>query len=308
MVLRNILDRLDATPARRSRLSGHRDQWPWHPAGGRVIARTASSVELGCGSMHRIVKYSFIACVTLAACGLDEPLSGDDKTADEPADEPVAPEATGIVEQALGAMQESSHGTLNIGGDLSAKDFDLPVGRVCSPGFVRVEGPGEPMLQGNFGGGGYCYFSSWITPSNPHDCSALIHIHTPGGWFSGSCTYVIHEIEEGPRQFFYAAANTSNANVNSTMQPIVLGQGQTLTIGTTDVPGSSANGDTFLRLLYPYKYPYFQAVADENDDAHPPARGSLISFTAPTTGTYTIVAGCWSNTSCSGTVAWTITP
>src|SRR5262245_43919359 len=113
--------------------------------------------------MHRIVKYSFIACVALAACGLDEPLPGDDKTPADRAAEPADPEATAIAEQALGAMQASSHGTLNIGGDLFAKDFDLPVGRVCSPGFVRVEGPGEPMLQGNFGGGGYCYFSSWIT-------------------------------------------------------------------------------------------------------------------------------------------------
>jgi hypothetical protein len=258
--------------------------------------------------MHRIFKYSFIACVTLAACGLDEPVPGDDKTADDPADDPADPEATAVAEQMLGQTLESSHGVLQIGGDLFPKDFDLPVGQVCAPGFVRVEGPGEPMLQGNFGGGGYCSFGSWITPSNPRDCSALIHIHTPGNFFSGQCTYVIHQIEEGPRQFSYAAANTSNAAVNTTAQQIVLGLGQTLTIGTTDVPGSSANGDTYLILRYPNKWPYNMGVAAVNDDAHPPARGSLITFTAPTTGTYTIAAGCWSNTSCSGTVAWTITP
>jgi hypothetical protein len=44
----------------------------------------------------------------------------------------------------------------------------------------------------------------------------------------------------------------------------------------------------------------------QNDDAHPPARGSLIIFTAPTSGNYVFNAGCFSNTSCSGTVASTI--
>jgi hypothetical protein len=71
-------------------------------------------------------------------------------------------------------------------------------------------------------------------------------------------------------------------------------------VGTCGLTGSSFTGDTYLRLYGPTG-----AQAASNDDACS-GRGSNLSFTATSAGTYQIRAGCYSSTSCSGTVAWTI--
>jgi hypothetical protein len=253
--------------------------------------------------MHKFVICNLFALSAVAGCAIDGPTAGDDKA---DTDEPTDPEATATTEQDLGPALPLINDDSQFGGNLVAEDFWYQIGGNCRPGFVRLEGPNDPGTQWSSSGGGYCGFAYWITPSNPADCRAMIHAHTNGWGFGGRCQSWIHEAEEGPRFFAYAAANTNNATSNTAPQQIVLGQGQTLTIGTTDVPGSSASGDTYLILYYPVKYPYFGQFANANDDAHPPARGSLMTFTAPTSGTYVISAGCYSNTSCSGTVAWTI--
>ena len=63
---------------------------------------------------------------------------------------------------------------------------------------------------------------------------------------------------------------------------------------------ASFTGDTYLRL----KGPSGSDVASNDDSCG--GVGSKLTFTATTAGTYQIRAGCYSSTSCSGTVAWTV--
>ena len=61
--------------------------------------------------------------------------------------------------------------------------------------------------------------------------------------------------------------------------------------------GSSFSGDTYLRI-----YLGSTEVA-YNDDYN--GLGSRITYTAGSSGTYTVRLGCYSSGSCSGTAAWT---
>ena len=65
-------------------------------------------------------------------------------------------------------------------------------------------------------------------------------------------------------------------------------------------PGESFTGDTFLRL----RNPSATQVAT-NDDACGGV-GSQIVYRATVSGNFELRAGCYSTTSCNGTVAWTI--
>ena len=107
--------------------------------------------------------------------------------------------------------------------------------------------------------------------------------------------------EPPPGSFSYTASNTNSAQQNTTNQTIALTAGQILTIGTCGVSGATFTGDTYLRLRDPAGV---QVAA--NDDACS-GMASRIVYTAPAAGNYEIRAGCYSNTSCTGTVAWTIT-
>ena len=101
--------------------------------------------------------------------------------------------------------------------------------------------------------------------------------------------------------FFYTAINTSSATVNTVNVDIPMVAGQTLSIGTCGVAGASASGDTFLRLFDPSNH----EVAFNDDSCG--LLSSFLTFTAITTGTHQIHAGCFSSNSCSGTVAFTLT-
>lgn len=100
--------------------------------------------------------------------------------------------------------------------------------------------------------------------------------------------------------FTYSASNTRNATRGTVDQSLTLTEGQTLEFGTCTVAGSSGSGDTYLRLVYADGT---EVAANDN------ACGSLsyLRYTIPAgaSGTYTIRAGCASNRSCSGTVAYT---
>ncbi|AKQ69520.1 Trypsin domain protein [Myxococcus hansupus] len=103
-----------------------------------------------------------------------------------------------------------------------------------------------------------------------------------------------------PDSFAYSASNTNSAQQNTTNRTIALTAGQTLTIATCGLTGASFSGDTYLRLRNAAG-----SQVSANDDACGD-RGSSITYVAPTTGNYSINAGCYSSGSCSGTVAWTI--
>ena len=82
-------------------------------------------------------------------------------------------------------------------------------------------------------------------------------------------------------------------------QSVTINPCQTITLGTCGVAGGTFTGDTYLRL-----FTSAGGQVGANDDSCGVA-GSSLSYTAATTGTYQIRAGCYSSTSCSGTVAWT---
>jgi lysyl endopeptidase len=128
-----------------------------------------------------------------------------------------------------------------------------------------------------------------------------------GCYSSGSCGgTVVWEIVNGTPppppsngSYSYSASNTNSAQQNTVNRDVTLAAGQKITLGTCGVTGSAFTGDTYLRL-----YSGATQVAS-NDDACG-GRGSNLTFTATTAGTYQIRGGCYTSGSCTGTVAWTI--
>src|SRR5262249_17616772 len=100
------------------------------------------------------------------------------------------------------------------------------------------------------------------------------------------------------------SATPNGAVQNFDQYLIALLPGQTVTVSTcpTGVAGANGTGDTILRLLDPQG----NEVA-VNDDANG-ACGllSTLTFTAAWKGTYSVRAGCFDSTACSGLVAYKI--
>jgi V8-like Glu-specific endopeptidase len=100
--------------------------------------------------------------------------------------------------------------------------------------------------------------------------------------------------------FTYTATNTNSAQQNTVNKGVALTAGQILTVGTCGLAGAAAEGDTFLRLSAPDG----TEVAANDDSCG--GSSSSITYTAPTSGTYEIRAGCFSSGTCSGTVVWAL--
>lgn len=98
--------------------------------------------------------------------------------------------------------------------------------------------------------------------------------------------------------FDYSASNTNYAQDTSTsaQSGISLAAGETVMIGTCGITDSAYTGDTYLRLYSPSS-----TQVAVSDDAC--GLGSKIAYTAPSAGTYTLRAGCFSTGNCTGTVA-----
>ncbi|HEU4533911.1 MAG TPA: hypothetical protein VFS00_07320, partial [Polyangiaceae bacterium] len=103
----------------------------------------------------------------------------------------------------------------------------------------------------------------------------------------------------GGGSFAFSGTNTNSAQQNTTNQTVALTAGQTIQLGTCTVPGASGTGDTFLRLFNPSG----TQVAFNDDSC---GALSFASHTATVSGNFQIRAGCFNNTSCSGTVAFTV--
>jgi hypothetical protein len=103
--------------------------------------------------------------------------------------------------------------------------------------------------------------------------------------------------------FTYTASNTNSATQNTANKLIALTAGQTLTLGTCGVTGALFSGDTVLRLFNP------SGVEVTSSDDACGGQGSNFTYTVPVGagGNYELRAGCFSNTSCSGTAVWTLT-
>jgi V8-like Glu-specific endopeptidase len=100
--------------------------------------------------------------------------------------------------------------------------------------------------------------------------------------------------------YSYSATNTNSARRNTVNKTVALTAGQRITLGTCGLPGATFTGDTFLRL-----YNASGTQVANNDDGCGGV-GSSITFTATTAGNYEIRGGCFQNSACTGTVAWTI--
>lgn len=100
--------------------------------------------------------------------------------------------------------------------------------------------------------------------------------------------------------FTYSKANTSSATTNTAQKTVTLFEQQVFTVGTCGVPGATGSGDTYLRL----KDSMGVEVASNDNSGSPCGKLSNISIIVPATGTYVIHAGCYANTTCSGTVVY----
>ncbi len=157
---------------------------------------------------------------------------------------------------------------------------------------------------------GYSTHANWA-PNQPdnrgeQDC-AVDRFDGVDGWDDQPCGWgnvficERESISSGNRGYVdYSAWNTNNATVGATQYSVYLFAGQLFSMGTCGVPGASGVGDTWLRL----KNPSGGEIASNDDSGGACGLLSNISIVAPTTGTYTIHAGCFSNNSCSGRVAF----
>ncbi len=181
---------------------------------------------------------------------------------------------------------------------------NLDAGKSCADGNVCN---GDETCDGF----GTCLAGTPPVVSDDNTCTAdtcdavagVTHTPLPDGTTcngSGVCAAGTCSVT-GPTSgsFSYSATNTSSATQNTVNFDIPITAGQTLTIGTCGVAGSSGSGDTFLRLFDPSN---IQVAA--NDDACGVL--SSFTFTATTTGTFQVRAGCFASSSCNGTVAFTL--
>ncbi len=127
-----------------------------------------------------------------------------------------------------------------------------------------------------------------------------------GCYTTGSCTgTVAWTISAAPPpptggNYSYSATNTNSAQQNTVNQSVTLAAGQKMTLGTCGMTGSAFTGDTYLRV-----YSSAGTQVASNDDACG-GRGSQLTYTATTAGTFQIRGGCYSSGSCTGTAVWTI--
>ncbi|RKH71564.1 trypsin-like peptidase domain-containing protein [Corallococcus aberystwythensis] len=168
--------------------------------------------------------------------------------------------------------------------------------------FLRLRGPSGTEVASNDDGCASGYGSKityTATVAGTYEVRA-------GCYQNGACAgTVAWEIAQGSAatqgSFTFNVSNTANATTGTANGDVTLQAGQSLSFGSCGVAGASGTGDTVVRL--------FNAAGQQvtfNDDACGPL--SRAAYTAPSGagGTYTIRVGCFDNTACSGTVAWTV--
>ena len=155
--------------------------------------------------------------------------------------------------------------------------------------------------------------------SGNEDCVMDAYYSSDHGWNDSSCgntSYFVCQrsldsvgLPTTPSQShpLPPLANTNNALQNFEGFTIPVVAGQKLTLGTCGLQGAVANGDTVLRL-YPPTGSAEVAFSDDgcNEEDSGNRFGSNISIIVASTGDYKVRAGCYENTSCSGTVTWNI--
>ena len=103
--------------------------------------------------------------------------------------------------------------------------------------------------------------------------------------------------------FTYSATNTSSAQQNTVNLSLTVNAGDIVEVGTCNLAGATAVGDTYLRLFDTASGTQV-AVNDDSCGGH----SSYLKYTVPAGqgGTYEVRAGCYSSESCGGTVVWRV--
>nr|WP_239470410.1 serine protease [Archangium violaceum] len=106
--------------------------------------------------------------------------------------------------------------------------------------------------------------------------------------------------------YSFSASNTNSAQQNTVDKALALTAGDVVEVGTCGLEGASGTGDTYLRFNNPEGTEV--ASNDDSSSCGAGARTSYFKYTVPSTGTFTLRAGCYSTGSCGGTVVWKVTP
>jgi hypothetical protein len=188
--------------------------------------------------------------------------------------------------------------------------------------FLNLASPADPLLlteivAGNDDDGvDGCGVLSRVTFTVPPMRGGLYRLQA-GCFSANNCSGTVAYTVMGPSggSFSFDAANTANGTVNTRDLTFSVQAGNVITAGTCSpitalgvqdgVPPPftlerpAFAGDTFLSLVSS------GGTVVANDDACGTV-GSQVKFTATASGTVRLRAGCFSNTSCSGTVSYTI--
>ncbi|HYO74117.1 MAG TPA: VWA domain-containing protein [Archangium sp.] len=184
----------------------------------------------------------------------------------------------------LAAGETLRLGTCNVGGASGSGDT-----------YLRLHGLAGTEVAANDDS---CGLLSNLSYTVPAGASGTYQIRA-GCFSSGSCSGTVAYTIHG--SFSYSASNTLSATTNTVNRGVYLRPGQHIQLGTCNVAGASGSGDTYLRLS--------NATSTEvavNDDSCGLLSNLSYSVSASTSGNYQIRAGCFSNNSCGGTVAYTI--
>jgi hypothetical protein len=119
---------------------------------------------------------------------------------------------------------------------------------------------------------------------------------------TGEALAGLGSIEQDLALLDYSASNTNSAQNPSTSASshVYLNTSETVMIGTCGINESTFTGNTYLRLYNPSGA---NVATNDNGLSYGCGYGSKLNYTAPDAGYYFIRAGCYSSTSCSGTVA-----
>jgi hypothetical protein len=140
--------------------------------------------------MNRTIVHALTALVmTLAACAAPTEAAGPDQTEREgPASRENSGEAVGSTTQAIGLPEVYLHTVIPFGGTAVEENRFDTIGDACKPGYTRTDPPTVTSLAN-----GNCFFDGWINPSNAHDCTARIRLHSSAAFMRGNCEVTIFE-------------------------------------------------------------------------------------------------------------------
>ena len=216
---------------------------------------------------------------------------------------PVNPQITGVSVTSTNSYRNGASYTITVtrnGSYSTADNITLVLDQKAPNNFYGVFGPNNPPQLVTISGGQSSGSYTGTVTGAPlqHNTS----ITATGSYSSGSASWSGKfggDASTGVSYVAYNNTNTSNATVNTTNVDIYLIAGQTLRAGTTNLSGTTASGDTYIRLLNSSG-----TTVASNDDYSGTA--SYFSYSVSSTGTYTLKFGGYANNAVSGTGGYVI--